>query len=54
MSEENKYRTGIDESPLTQEEYEYMKNGGFLYRRVTAPKRNNKKIYQDNVSVATA
>ena len=39
MSKENEYRVGIDERSLTNEEYERLKNGGSLYRRVTAPQR---------------
>ena len=39
MSKENEYRVGIDERSLTNEEYERLKDGGALYRRVTAPQR---------------
>ncbi len=39
MSKENEYRTGIDEKPLTNEEYERLKAGDTLYRRITAPQR---------------
>ena len=39
MSEANEYRTGIDDRPLTKEEYERLKAGGSLYRRIKAPVR---------------
>ena len=48
MLRENKYRVGIDETPLTPEEYERLKNGGSLYDRVTAEKRPIDEIYKDN------
>lgn len=39
MSKENKYRSGIDDRPLTQDEIERMREGGSLYKRTVAPKR---------------
>ena len=39
MSKVNEYRTGIDDRPLTEEEYERLKAGGSLYRRIKAPVR---------------
>jgi hypothetical protein len=39
MSKEIKYRTGIDDRPITREEAERLMNGGSLYQRITAPLR---------------
>ena len=52
MSKENDYRTGIDDRPLTKEEYEKLKAGGSLYRRIKAPIRpqngNTSDLIQHN------
>lgn len=37
MSMENNYRVGIDENPLTDDEYERLKKGQSLYRHIVAP-----------------
>lgn len=50
MLKETEYRSGIDDSPLSQTEYEYLNEGGVLYRRVTAPARKTKEIHNDNLS----
>ena len=39
MSKENKYRTGIDERPLTKEELDRLKKGEGIYERIAVPKR---------------
>lgn len=54
MSKENKYRVGFDDKPLTKEEYERVRAGGSLYRRIKAPTREPKegltKKFQHNFS----
>ncbi len=49
MSKENKNRTGIDERPLTGEEFERLRAGQALYERITAPQRPREdEQYQQN------
>lgn len=39
MSEENKYRRGLDDRPLNREEFQQVQKGGALHVRVTAASR---------------
>lgn len=52
MSKENNYRVGIDENPLTADEYERLKKGQSLYRHILAPtkplKITTKELLKNN------
>ena len=50
MSAQNEYRIGIDETPLSNKEYERLKNGTSLYPRVIAPRRKSEDVYSDDIS----
>lgn len=52
MPKENKYRNGIDDKPLTAEEFERLKKGGSLYRHVTAPCRPEEAEKKDKPRMA--
>lgn len=49
MSKASKYRTGIDERPLTKSEFERLKNGESIYKHIVAPKRPIDKEQVNNI-----
>ena len=53
MLKGNKYRTGIDDRPMTSAEFDCVRDGGMLYEHVTAPERPKNEPHQGTNEMLT-